>query len=149
MMMPARRYRTPAEERTDPMTDDQPTCGKGLAANAKLPATVGDLLSAMSDVLDRHQQALDPGDEHTRPERDAYATLVKELRALSAQLTATASRMTGYRDLPMGRHDEQKMSGEDALAAFERFVGNERALLLLLTESVHQHEAMLEQWHSS
>ena len=125
--------------------DDQPTCGTGLAANAPLPATVAELMAAMAVVLDEHQQALDLTDDDAKPEHHAYVTLVLELRSISAQLAATAQRMEGYRDLPMGRHDEQAMSGLDALAAFERFVRAERALLLLLTAGIEEHEAMLEQ----
>jgi len=127
------------------MDDDQPTCGKGLAAHSTLPATVGELVAAMADVLDVHQRALDLTDENARPEHHAYVTLVLELRSISAQLAATARHMAGYRDLPMGRHDQQKMSGREALAAFEQFVRTERMLLSLVTGTVGEHEAMLEQ----
>ena len=125
--------------------DDTPTCGKGLAANATLPATVGALIAAMADVLDVHRQALDLTDENARPEHHAYATLVDELRSISGQLAACARHMADYRDLPMGRHDEQQMSGREAFAAFEEFVRTERMLLSLLTARVGEHEAMLEQ----
>jgi len=125
--------------------DDQATCGMGLAANATLPATVGELMSAMAAVLDVHQRALDLTDENARPEHAAYVTLVLELRAISAHLAATAARMTGYRDLPMGRYDFQQMSGQEALAAFEQFVRSERTLLSQLTAAVGDHESMLEQ----
>jgi hypothetical protein len=57
--------------------------------------------------------------------------------------------MTGYRNLPMGRHDEQVMGGTAALAAFERFVRAERALLSLLTAAIGEHETMLEQIRSA
>jgi len=124
--------------------DDQATCGTGLAANALLPATVGELIGAMADVLEVHQQALDLADENARPEHHAYLTLVLELRSISAQLAASARHMTGYHDLPMGRHDEAKM-GPQALAAFERFVGTEQQLLTLLTRSVAEQTTMLEQ----
>jgi hypothetical protein len=129
--------------------DDQPTCGTGLAANATLPATVGDLIAAMADVLDVHQRALDLTDENARPEHAAYVTLVLELRAISAQLAANATRMGGCRDLPMGRHDERRMSGREPLAAFERFVRSERTLVSLLTDNVREHESMLEQMQAS
>jgi hypothetical protein len=125
--------------------DDQPTCGTGLAAHAKLPGAIGELLAAMAAVLDDHQRALDLTDENARPEHHAYVTLVLELQGVSAQLAACARRMTGYRDLPMGRHDEQKMAGHEAVAAFERFVRAERALLSQLTEALTGHEAMLKQ----
>lgn len=128
-----------------PSTDEQPTCGKGLAAHATLPATVGELMAAMADVLDVHQGALDLTDENARPEHRAYLTLVLELRGISAQLAASAHRMAGYRDLPMGRHDQQKMSSREARVAFEELVQIERRLLTLLTSTVGDHDAMLEQ----
>jgi len=124
--------------------DDDATCGKGLAANAALPATVGELLAAMAHVLDVHQQALDLTDENARPEHAAYVTLALELRAISTQLTAIEKRMAGYHDLPMGRHDEGRMAGPHAAAAFEQFVQRERRLLSLLTASIGEHESMLQ-----
>ena len=39
------------------------------------------------------------------------------LDAASEQLEAIALRMAGYRDLPMGRHDEKRMSDSDSMAA--------------------------------
>jgi hypothetical protein len=125
--------------------DNQPTCGKGLAANATLPASVGELIGAMAGVLDVHQRSLDLTDENARPEHHAYVTLVLELRSISAQLAVSAGQMAGYHDLPMGRHDARKMSGREAFGAFEELVRTERKLLSLLTRSVGEHEAMLEQ----
>jgi hypothetical protein len=125
--------------------NDQPTCGTGLAAQAAIPASVGELLAAMAAVLDTHQTALDITDENAKPEHHAYVTLVLELQSISAQLVATAQRMGGCRNLPMGRHDEEKMSGRDAVAAFERFVHAERMLLSQLTQAIGEHEAMLTQ----
>jgi hypothetical protein len=124
---------------------NEPTCGAGLAANAALPASAGEVIGAMADVMDVHQRSLDLTDENARPEHHAYVTLVLALRSISAQLAVSARYMTGCRDLPMGRHDERKMSGPEAVAAFERFVQDERALLSLLTLTVGDHEAMLRQ----
>ena len=122
---------------------DAPTCGKGLAAHATLPAAVADFLTAMANVLDEHRQALDLTDEAARPEHEAYVTLTHELRGISTQLVAAGRRMAGYRDLPMGRHDEQKMSGRESVAALEQLVRTERALVSLLGDTLHEHEAML------
>lgn len=125
-------------------TDDQPTCGKGLAANATLPASIGRLLGAMADVLDNHQKALDPSDENARLEHTAYATLVRELSSIAEQLAATAVQMNSFRDLPMGQHDEEKMASREAADVFTRFVRYERELLDLIGRRVEEHEAMLE-----
>jgi uncharacterized protein YndB with AHSA1/START domain len=124
-------------------TIEQPTCGAGIAAHAALPATLGELLTAMADVLDTHQQTLDLTDENTHPEHHAYLTMALEFRAMSAQLAAIARRMVGFRNLPMGKHDEQMLSSRTALAPFERFVGVERKLLSQLNDAVGQHETML------
>ncbi len=124
---------------------DQPTCGQGIAANAVLPAAVGDLLAAMAGVLDHHQRALDLSDPDARPEQQAYASLVAELGAIAARLDALSGQMHGYRTLPMGRHDEEQMAAPEAIAAFTAFVRQERMLFGLLESRVHQHEAMLQQ----
>jgi hypothetical protein len=124
------------------MEDHPTTCGQGLAANAALPEVIGDLLGAMADVLEDHRQALDLKDPDARPERDAYATLVEELRALSSHAGSVARRMKAYRDLPMGAHDEARMSAPEALAIFDRFVTAERHLLQVLSSNVAAHEQM-------
>lgn len=99
--------------------NDQPTtCGAGLAAHAPLPETIGSLFDALAAMLDMHQQALDLTDDDAQPEHHAYMTLVAEFRAVAAQLGASARRMRGYADLPMGRHDMQKMAGPGFREAF-------------------------------
>jgi len=122
---------------------DSPTCGKGLAAHATTPAAVSDFFSAMANVLDEHRQALDLTDDAARPEHEAYLTLTHELRGIATQLADTARRMAGYRDLPMGRHDERKMSGRESIAAFEHLVRTERTLVALLNDTVSEHQVML------
>jgi hypothetical protein len=53
--------------------------------------------------------------------------------------------MGGYRDLPMGRHDEQVMMSVGALDAFEGFVKAERALLALITAAGERDGRMFEE----
>jgi hypothetical protein len=50
-------------------------------------------------------EALDLTDDHSREEHEAYRELARGHRKIAAELRATARRMAGYRDLPMGRHD--------------------------------------------
>jgi hypothetical protein len=123
--------------------EEEPTCGKGLAENSVLPAKLGDLTAALAEVLEVHTKALDRSDENSRQERDVYLDLVKQHREIAARLQATARQMAGYRDLPMGRHDEAAMSGPEPLAVFERFVKLEQELLALLQSRVEQHRQML------
>lgn len=124
--------------------DDQPTCGKGLAEYSPLPAAIGDLTDAMALVLELHMQALEISDPITRPERDAYEELASAHRRLAMEFHGTARRMAGYRDLPMGRHDMQKMSEPASADAFRRFVSAEEVLLNLLRSRLDADHQMLE-----
>ena len=94
--------------------DDEPTCGKGLAANAVLPAKFAELIAATAEVLERHTAALDATDPHAAAEREAYTTLVDAHRAIAKSLSELAQSMTSYRDLPMARHDPAIMSHRTA-----------------------------------
>jgi hypothetical protein len=124
--------------------DEQPTtCGQGLAANAPLPELIGELFGAMAEVLEDHRQALDVNDPDAQPEHDAYARLVGDLRAIATQAGAISRQLTGYRNLPMGAHDEARMSAPEAWDVFDRFVTVERHLLQWLSTSVAAHEEML------
>ncbi len=122
-------------------SDDQPTCGNGLAANAILPETLGQVTRAMADVLQAHVPALDLNDANSRQEAAAYESLIRGLRQASDQLTATAQEMAGYRDLPMGRHDLEAMAGQ--VEPFKAFVQQKRRLLSLLQETDNEDRAML------
>jgi hypothetical protein len=123
--------------------DDQPTCGKGLAEHSALPAKLAELTAALAQNLEIHQKSLDLSDENARREHDAYVKLAKEHRSISAQLAATARQMAGYRDLPMGKHDEQALADPRGLQAFQTFVRVERELLALLEGWVKRDEGML------
>jgi hypothetical protein len=123
--------------------DDQPTCGKGLAAGAALPESLGTVMDAMAEVLEAHLQALDLDDESSRLEYAAYESLAREHREIAAQLAATAQEMLGYRDLPMGRHDMEAMSRQHD--PFKNLVDEKRKLLVLLQESVKEDQALLEE----
>ena len=124
--------------------DEQPTtCGQGLAANAPLPALIGELLGAMAEVLEDHRQALDLNDPDARPEDDAYTQLVGELGSASTQAGSIARLLRSYRDLPMGAHNEARMAADESWEVFDRFVTAERHLLQWLKTSVAAHEQML------
>lgn len=125
--------------------DEQPTCGKGLAANSSLPAKLGELTAAVAGVLETHMTALDLTDQNSAREHQAYAALAKEHRETAARLRATAERMAGYRDLPMGRHDMRVMAGSNAREAFATFVRLEQELLAQLQQRLTQDREMLAQ----
>src|SRR5919106_3608256 len=103
-------------------TSGQPTCGKGLAENSVLPAKMGELIAAMVENLDAHREALDLTDQNSRKEYEAYERRVNAYRQIAIQLRSTAAEMAGYRDFPMGRHDEKAMTHPRVREAFEKFV---------------------------
>ena len=123
---------------------EQPTCGHGLAANASLPAAMGNVLAGMAQNLDAHQGALEASDPAARQELIAYVTLIAEQRQTADSLRATAEHMSGYRDLPMGQHDMQRMTTPQVLDAFRAFLTAEQELLELLHGRIERDRAMLE-----
>ncbi len=125
-------------------TSGQQTCGKGLAENSVLPAKLGKLISAMADNLEVHRKALDLTDPNSQAEYDAYEKLLKDLRQIAAQLSVTANEMAGYRDLPMGRHEEKAMTHPRVRDAFEHFVQRKRELLDILMQTEGRDNQLLE-----
>jgi hypothetical protein len=127
---------------------DQPTCGKGLAENSILPARLGTVLGAMAENLEVHMKALDLRDQNSQAEYEAYAELVRQLRESAGQLEVTANQMAGYRDLPMGRHDEQSMTHPRVAETFEKFVKQKHELLSLIEQTAERDRQLLEMMHS-
>jgi hypothetical protein len=129
----------------DEVVVDQPTCGKGLAESSALPAKLAELVDAVAEILDVHMEALDLSDAKSRKERDAYRGLVSEHRKIAAELQATARRMAGYRDLPMGRHDPASMAAPRPAEVFATFVEIEDELVTLLRKRLESDRAMLRE----
>jgi hypothetical protein len=125
-------------------TPEQPTCGKGLAENSILPARLGTLIAAMAENLETHMKALDLTDQNSRQEYDAYEELVRELHQVASQLQTTANQMAGYRDLPMGRHDEKAMTDPRVRESFEKFVKRKREVFSLLEQTSARDDELLE-----
>jgi hypothetical protein len=123
--------------------DDQPTCGKGLAEHSALPAKLAELEDALAENLELHQKTLDLSDDSARKEFDAYVKLARKHRSIAAQLREAARQMAGYRDLPMGRHDERALADPKIVEAFERFVKVEDELLNQLRAAVERDRQML------
>ena len=124
--------------------NDEPTCGKGIAANAMLPAKLRELMNARAEVLERHSCALDLTDANARIEHEAYAQLVRAHRELAVALDNLARHMASYRDLPMGRHDMNVMADpKGQIEAFQQFVHNERELAEFLRAKVEEDEKFL------
>jgi hypothetical protein len=124
--------------------NDEPTCGKGIAANAVLPAKLAELMNARAEVLDQHTRALDLTDTNARIENDAYAQIVRAHREIGVALDNLARQMAGCRDLPMGRHDMNVMADpKGQMEAFRQFVHTERELSEFLRAKVEEDEKYL------
>src|SRR5690606_11624101 len=88
------------------------TCGRGLAAHATFHAAIAHVLDAVGRNLEFHLTALDPSDEVSRPEIDAYTSLAQQHRELVDRIRAVAEQMAGYRDLPLANHDMEVLTSE-------------------------------------
>ena len=124
---------------------DDWTCGKGLAASAVLPERLGAVMAAMAEVLRVHMAALDPEDDASRREHEAYRRVSQHLDQAASQLDALAREMAAYRDLPLGRHDMEAMIRPVVRESFAAFVGRKQELLTLLQEAEASDREMLEQ----
>ena len=125
--------------------DEQPTCGKGIAERSKLTSMLGELVASTARVLEVHMKALDLTDPNSKLELDAYRDIATAHRRIAADLANTAERMMGYRTLPMGRHDMAAMTSPAPRHAFAGFVKLEEDLAALLSKSLEQDRAILEQ----
>jgi hypothetical protein len=123
---------------------DQPTCGQGLAEHSATPAKLGELIDAVAGNLEAHMKALDRTDPDAEKEYAAYRALAHRHREIASRLGALGDEMASYRDLPMGRHDEEALSSPLAVAAFENLVKVEQELLVLLQQRAHDHRTMLD-----
>ena len=104
---------------------------------------MADLIAALAENLEIHMQSLDLTDPKAQEEHEAYAHLAVQSRGIARHLKATAQEMAGYRDLPMGRHDDDAMSDPQAVEAFEKLVRREEALDALLSQSLERDQKML------
>jgi hypothetical protein len=126
-------------------SDEQWTCGKGLAAHARVPAKIADFLKSLADNLAAHLPTIDTSDPNGQTERAAYVWLSKEYDALAAQLARTAKQMHDYRDLPAARHHEEELADPRLVNVFERFVALETELADLLATSAEQDRQLLHE----
>jgi hypothetical protein len=125
--------------------DNQPTCGQGLAETSLLPARLGELIASLAENLTLHMEALDLTDENAQREYDAYRELTNEHRTIATHLKSTAQKMAGYRNLPMGRHDQKVMTRPEVLKTFQQFVTLEHELHTLLRNRLEQDQRMLSE----
>jgi hypothetical protein len=123
--------------------DAPDTCGKGLAAHATFPAKLADVIGALADNLALHQQTLDRSDPAARAEYDVYAGLEQQYRDVVTRLTSIADHMDAARNLPMGKHDPDRLADPALFDVFARFVKLEEELLELLEHDLERDRVML------
>jgi hypothetical protein len=128
--------------------DTPQTCGRGLAEHSPLPAKMSELTDAVGVILELHIKALDLADPATKEELDAYRELANAHRDAAVQLHTIATKMTGYRDLPMGTHDPTVLNSSPSTNAFEAFVRSEEQLLELLQKRLQGDRRMLAEMHA-
>ena len=121
-------------------TEQEWTCGMGLAVGGELPGRMADLLSVMARNLELHMRSLDGNDPAAAQELIAYERLTGRMRDVSGYLEALAGEMIGYRNLPMAPHDEAALNTPDVVGAFHALIASERDLASYLTASADAFE---------
>jgi len=116
-------------------TEQQQTCGQGLADNAALPAKMAEVAGLLADILELHLPSLDLTDPLSQREHEVYQELLLGYRESSARMRETAQRMADQRDLPMGRHDLQAAGSPQMAETFIQFVQRKHELLKLLQDN--------------
>ena len=137
-----RHLMTTGDDRSPPAT-----CGQGLAEHAPLHGDLAEFMASMASNLAIHMATLDLGDPNSRREHQAYASLLSQHRDIAERLTKLSREMAGYRDLPMGRHDEKAMSAERVAGEFHDLVERESRLLESLRSQLETHRMMLGKKH--
>lgn len=120
------------------------TCGQGLAEHSALHEKLSALLATIASNLQLHLASLDPSDETSRPEYDAYTALVRQHSDLAARHRSAAEQMASYRHLPMANHDPDVLGGALVMSAFRQLINDQEQLLDLLGEWVARDRALLD-----
>ena len=134
-----------AEAQEASHSDDQWTCGKGLAAHARIPTRIAEFLKCLAANLEAHVPTIDTSDDNGEAERAAYVQLSREYGAIAAQLARTATQMHDYRDLPAAGHHEKELADPRLLEVFERFVTLETELAEALADSAEHDRQLLRE----
>ncbi len=121
-------------------SNQQWTCGMGLAVGGELPGRMADLLNIMARNMELHMRALDSNEPLANHELVAYERLTGRLRDVSGALEALAEEMASYRDLPMAPHDEAALGTPDVADAFHALITSERDLAEFLTAAADAFE---------
>ncbi len=125
------------------MVEEEPTCGRGLAQNAVVPAGLAAVAAGLAQNLEIHTRALNLSDAATVREREVYERVAHSLRSAATDLQTAATEMASAVDLPMGAHDMAVITTPDVLDAFARYVAAEDDLRRTLDAQHVDNEQML------
>jgi uncharacterized protein YndB with AHSA1/START domain len=128
---------------------EQPTCGKGLAENAVLPARFSEIMGCMAENLELHMQTLDLSNKNAKLEYAAYQNLVMEHKDIAVRLMNTARNMYSYYDLPIAKHDEKKLENPAIATVFKKFNSLEEELIALLRRRMKKDKKILAEIHEA
>ena len=123
--------------------DEEPTCGRGLAESAGVPAALAAVAAGLAQNLELHVRALDPDDPAGAQEQAVYERVARSLRSAAVDLEAAAAEMAAAVDLPMGAHDMAAITNPDFVDAFAGYVAAEDDLRRLLDARRADNEQML------
>lgn len=126
-------------------TNDEWTCGKGLAHHSAIPAKMAEYLAALAKTLRTHVPTIDRGKASGQVEWEAYTELATNYQDLAVELADTAARMRRYRDLPAAPHHKEALAAPVLAEVFMEFVSAERELADLMQKSVAEDEEILRE----
>ena len=130
------------------VVDEPATCGIGIARHATIPTAIGVMFEGLAETLELHRRMLVMNDANARAEDDVYGELAASWREIAQRVQKAAAAMSAQRELPMGRHDENRW-GAEHLRAFEKFVKGQSQTLSLLRAAAARDEAMLASMQKS
>lgn len=125
------------------MANDEPTCGKGLAAHAVIPHKLGALFDALADNFEQHVPSLTGTDAATRSETAAYMSLLRKHREIAAQLRGVGDEMVSYKSLLMPAHEMEVLQAEPAAKAFEQYIVALRATIAVLQKVLAEDQQLI------
>lgn len=122
---------------------EQPTCGRGLSSSSILPARFSEVIESLAENLELHMETLDLEDPNAKLEFGVYQQLAREHRDIAARLMAVAVKMYSQYDLPLAKHDENKLSNPKIVEAFKAFTDLEEELVMSLQKHIQADKKIL------
>jgi hypothetical protein len=105
---------------------------------------LAELMATVGKNLELHVASIDPRDVASRPEYEAYTSLVEQHRDLGELLRSTAEEMASYSDLPLANHDPTVLSSPAVMDAFRELILRQEELAAMLEAWVERDRTMLD-----